>query len=75
MQSYQFPILITQDEDGVYLAQVPSLPGCHTQAKSLPVLYKRVSEAIELALEVLKSKHQKIFQDRFIGVQQIQVMI
>lgn len=75
MKDYQFPVIVTQDKEGMYLAQVPSLAGCHTQAKTLAVLYKRISEAIELALEVEKSKHNKIFQDRFIGVQQIQVTI
>ena len=52
MKNYQFPVIITQDEDGVYMAKVPSLSGCHTQAKTLPVLYKRIAEAIGLALEV-----------------------
>lgn len=75
MKAYHFPVIITQDEDNIYLAQVPSLTGCHTQAKTLPVLYKRISEAIELALEVQKSKRVKILQDRFIGVQQIQITI
>lgn len=54
MKTYQFPIIVTQDEDGIYVAEVPSLPGCHTQAKTLPVLYKRIEEAIELYLEVEK---------------------
>lgn len=73
--NYQFPVIITQDEEGIYLAQVPALPGCHTQAKTLPVLYKRIAEAIELCLEVHKMKRQKIDQDRFIGVQQVQVSV
>ena len=75
MKSYQFPAIITQDGEGMYFAKVPGLPGCHTQAKDLAVLHKRISEAIELALEVQKQKHNKIFQDTFVGVQQIQVSI
>jgi predicted RNase H-like HicB family nuclease len=46
----QFNVLIEQDEDGFFVASVPSLPGCHTQAKSLDVLMER--EAIELYIEV-----------------------
>lgn len=75
MKSYQFPVIITRDEEGMYFAKVPHLPGCHTQAASLDVLQKRVAEAIELALEVQKQKHNKIFQDTFVGVQQFQVSI
>jgi len=35
-----------------YVALVPELKGCHTQAKSLDMLMKRVRVAIELCLEV-----------------------
>ena len=48
----EFNVLIEKDEDGYYVASVPALRGCHTQAKSLDVLMKRVQEAIELCLEV-----------------------
>ncbi len=73
MKKYQFPIIVTQDEDGVYVAEVPSLNGCHTQAKDLSTLYKRIEEAIELYLEVEKIKKQPIVQHKFIGVQQVEV--
>jgi predicted RNase H-like HicB family nuclease len=44
----EFNVVIEKDADGYYVASVPALRGCHTQAKSLDVLMKRVSEAIEL---------------------------
>ena len=47
----EFNIVIEQDEDGYYIASIPELPGCHTQAKSLDEFNKRVIEAIELYLE------------------------
>lgn len=47
----EFNVIVEQDEDGFYVASVPSLPGCHTQAKSLDALMERVREAIELHLE------------------------
>ncbi len=51
MRKYIFPVLIEKDEDGFLIAQVPDLPGCHTQAKTLDKLLSRVKEAIELCLE------------------------
>ena len=48
----QFDVVIERDEEGWYVASVPQLRGCHTQAKSLDVLMKRIREAIELCLEV-----------------------
>ncbi|MEM0038942.1 MAG: type II toxin-antitoxin system HicB family antitoxin [Thermofilum sp.] len=52
MRSLRFSVVIEKDEDGYYVAYVPELPGCHTQAKTLDELLERVKEAIELYLEV-----------------------
>lgn len=50
--SYRFLVLIEQDEDGMYIASVPALRGCHTQAKNVEELLPRIREAIELCVEV-----------------------
>jgi predicted RNase H-like HicB family nuclease len=49
--SMKFSVLVERDEDGYYIASVPELPGCHTQARTLDELTSRVKEAIELYLE------------------------
>ena len=71
--SYNFSVIITQDRSGTYIAHVPSLKGCHTQAKSLATLHKRLPEAIELCLEVEQSKKQPIPQSKFISLEQIEI--
>jgi predicted RNase H-like HicB family nuclease len=65
----KFNVVIEKDEDGFYVATVPSLPGCHTQAKSLDELTERIKEAIEVYLEVEKD----IDVRKFIGVQVIEI--
>ena len=47
----KFAVIVERDEDGYYVASVPELPGCHTQANTLDELMKRVREAIEAYLE------------------------
>lgn len=47
----EFNVVIEKDEDGFFVASVPALRGCHTQAKSLDVLTKRIKEAIELCMD------------------------
>lgn len=47
----EFTVVIERDSDGYFVASVPSLPGCHTQAKSRDELDIRVREAIALCLE------------------------
>jgi predicted RNase H-like HicB family nuclease len=66
----EFNVVIERDAEGYYVASVPALPGCHTQAKSLDKLVERIQEAIELCLEV---RHDQIEPLEFIGVQKITV--
>jgi predicted RNase H-like HicB family nuclease len=47
-----FHVVIEKDEDGWYVGSVPELPGCHTQARSVEDLRKRIQEAILLYLDV-----------------------
>ena len=47
----KFKVVIEKDEDGYYVADVPELQGCHTQAKDKKELMKRVKEVIALCLE------------------------
>jgi len=70
----EFTVLIEQDEDGIYVASVPELPGCHTQADTLDELNRRIKEAIELYLEVEAEKGEEKHLD-FIGIQKVKVEI
>lgn len=65
----EFNVLIEKDSDGFYIASVPSLRGCHTQARSLDVLMERIKEAAELCLEV----EEEVTNFDFVGVQRISV--
>ena len=64
----EFNVVIERDSDGYYVASVPALQGCHTQAKSLDKLMARIREAIELCLEV---DEQEIEPMEFVGVQKV----
>lgn len=68
MKKREFHVIIEQDTEGYYVATVPELAGCHTQAKSLDTLMKRVREAIQLCLEV-----EKETPTHFVGLQTIVV--
>jgi predicted RNase H-like HicB family nuclease len=66
----QFDVIIERDEGGYFIASVPSLPGCHMQAKSLDILMERIREVIELCLEVEGTPPKPL---DFVGVQRITV--
>jgi predicted RNase H-like HicB family nuclease len=57
----EFNVVIERDETGYYIASVPELRGCHTQARSLDKLMERVREAIELCLEEGEASSQAEF--------------
>jgi predicted RNase H-like HicB family nuclease len=65
-----FDVIIERDSEGYYVASVPELSGCHTQARSLDTLMKRIREAIELCLEV---QAEEVAPREFVGVQRIWV--
>jgi predicted RNase H-like HicB family nuclease len=47
----EFTVVVERGEDGFYVASVPQLPGCHTEARSLDELMERAKEAIALYVE------------------------
>ncbi|OQY00434.1 MAG: HicB family protein [Desulfobacteraceae bacterium 4572_130] len=64
-----FNVIIERDTDNFYIASVPELKGCHTQAKSLDLLLERIKEAIELCIKV----EDIPITTEFVGVQRIAV--
>jgi predicted RNase H-like HicB family nuclease len=66
----EFDVVVERDEDGYYVASVPSLRGCHTQARSLDDLLVRVREAIELCLDVQGEPGEGL---EFVGVQRVRL--
>jgi predicted RNase H-like HicB family nuclease len=68
----EFTVIIEQDEDGIYVASVPELEGCHTQAKTLDELRERIREAIQLYLEVESDLINEVPLE-FVGIQKVAV--
>jgi predicted RNase H-like HicB family nuclease len=67
-----FTILIEQDEDGMYVATVPEIPGCYTQARTMHQLLERIKEAIEVCLE---ADNKDIKPLKFIGIQKVNISV
>lgn len=68
--SRQFDVVIERDEEGVYVASVPQLPGCHTDGTSLDELMVEIREAIELCLEVEGEQPVNL---EFVGIQRVTI--
>ena len=70
--TYNFTVLIEQGEDGAYVATVPALKSCYTQADTMPELLEKIQEVIELCLEVQEDVPA---YTKFIGVQQMEIRV
>ena len=66
----QIDVVIERNEEGYYVASVPQLSGCHTQARSLDEVTQRIREAIELCLKVEGVPEQSL---EFVGIQRITI--
>ena len=56
----KYRILIEQDEDGTFVAECPSLPGCISQGKSRKQALENIQDAIRGYLESLKKHNEPI---------------
>lgn len=56
----KYRVIIEQDEDGVFVAEVPALPGCISQGYTRTEVLTNIQEAIELYLESLKAHNEPI---------------
>jgi predicted RNase H-like HicB family nuclease len=70
MSGRTFHVVVERDEDGFFVGEVPELPGCHSQARTLVELRPRMVEAIEASLGANPSRLQG---PSFVEVQTIEV--
>ena len=56
----KYRIVIEQDEDGVFVAECPSLPGCVSQGKTRGEAVKNIKDAIQGYLESLKKHNEPV---------------
>jgi len=64
-------VLIERGEDGAYIATIPSLKSCYTQAETIPELLEKIREVALLCLEV---EEDVSFVNKFVGVQQMEIL-
>lgn len=54
----KYRVFIEPDEDGVYVAEVPSLPGCISQGQTRAEAIENIKEAIAAYLESLDAHNE-----------------
>jgi predicted RNase H-like HicB family nuclease len=59
-ENLKYRVLIEQDEDGIFVAEVPALPGCISQGNTRKEVLRNIQEAITAYLESLKAHNEPI---------------
>jgi predicted RNase H-like HicB family nuclease len=59
-EKMKYRVLIEQDEDGIFVVQVPSLPGCISQGSTRKDALNNIREAISVYLESLKAYNEPV---------------
>lgn len=65
------PILLEQDEDGIFIVSCPSFKGCHSYGKSVEEAMKNIQEVIEMCVEEEKPG----MLNRFVGFREIEINV
>jgi len=69
--TYHLPILLEQDEDGIYIVSCPSFKGCHSYGKTVEEAMENIKEVIQMCIE----EDQPDTQNRFIGFREIEFQL
>jgi len=77
MDIYRFQVVIEQDEDGYYVADVPALAGCHTQGKTFEEAVERIREVIGMCVQEMREEGQPI-EPRYpevVGIKTVEITV
>ncbi|EKD93345.1 MAG: hypothetical protein ACD_28C00168G0001 [uncultured bacterium] len=71
MKKVQFTVYIEQDEDGIFIGSIPSVPSCYAEGKTQEEMFSNLSEVLKLCLRNIDKKD--IQKNRFIGIQNLEL--
>jgi len=75
MRNIQLTAHIERDlETGLYIGMVPSIPGAHTQARSLDELQANLKEVVELCFEEMTKEEIEALPE-FVGLQSFSIAV
>ena len=60
MEQIKFRVIVEQDEDGIFVAECPTLPGCISQGKTRTEALDNIKDAMKGYIESLKKHNEPI---------------
>jgi len=77
MATFRFQVIVEQDEDGYYVADVPALPGCHTQGKTFEEAIENIREVIAMCVKEMREDGIEIdpHYPEVIGIKTLEIAV
>lgn len=71
MKNIQYTVYIEQDEDGIFIGSVPSIPSCYAEGETQEEMLKNLAEVIKLCMR--NTNKEEIQKNRFVGIQNLEL--
>lgn len=68
-----YRVVIEQDEDGVFVASVPTIQGCYTEGDTYEEVVKNIENVIRLHLDAREGFYTDDSQSQFVGIKNISI--
>ena len=77
MKTYSFQVIVEQDEDGYYVADVPALQGCHTQGKTFEEAIENIREPMAMCVREMLEDGIEIntHYPKVIGIETLEIAV
>lgn len=71
MKNTSYTIYIEQDEDGMFIGSIPSVPSCYADGKTQKEMLKNLEQVLKLCLRNTNVKAMS--KTRFVGIQNVEI--
>ena len=71
MKKFQFTVYIEQDEDGMFIGSIPTIPSCYAEGKTQEEMLRNLSDVLKLCLRNIDKK--ALQKNRFVGIQNLEL--
>ncbi|MFA6533903.1 MAG: type II toxin-antitoxin system HicB family antitoxin [Patescibacteria group bacterium] len=71
MKKLNFTVYIEQDEDGVFIGSVPTIPSCYAQGKTQAEMLKNLQEVLAVCLR--NTSRDNLEKAKFVGIQNLNI--
>jgi predicted RNase H-like HicB family nuclease len=76
MATRNYQVVIEQDEDGYFVAEVPGIKACYTQGRTFEEVIENIKDVLQMCLEEMKSRGEEPpEQSEIIGIKRLEVAV